>query len=668
MSSGQVRKVARFGASEDDFATDPHDPFPGQGLESSYEYSGLSYPDSTRVFVLAASVDATAPIHGEIVEHRLSDEDAKQGYTALSYAWGNKKGTHVINIGDRQLRIGYNLNSALRNLRRRDYPIRLWVDALCINQHDLNERNHQVQQMRSIYSSALETIVYLGGEKGGNIERSAWNFLERHATWAMNEKRDADPGLPAEREAMIHFRGDLSDVESDVLTRPWFKRLWVFQEVVVSRTLSIQCGGRRISWDDFCKILLLSPRYHDRYGFSLELLDRVEIVRDMFQTRCSYQELHGMGHTSKHNTLNILDLLQRAKPLEASDPRDKIFGLLGIASGIDVNDQRFAIDYNEDCRSVYIRFTNSIIQATRSYNILGCLESGRFYQSFDFRSQLPSWVPNWQQDPWSNEPRIISSTLDGGFDMERSENGLSSKEFCNSDNPGEILIASGSMIGRIWQISGEIVLIREVEKLFQEVRDSAHPEKDKQDLIMEGWGEILRRQWSHEDLDIERYSEKGIVEHHLLARARKTASWTDDYSMPLVTVDKTSIVDGRRIAVYDDLGEPSTQEIAIVPAGARLGDYLVDLRGGRVPFAIEMLTEITSDEAEGTLDEAKRISDKAESMRNTGENSSADSDIEPFTCADTDSGVCRCKLIGESVVNRVIGDTSISRERVFQIY
>ncbi|KAI1421441.1 heterokaryon incompatibility protein-domain-containing protein [Xylaria sp. FL1777] len=666
MASDEVRKIAFLG--EDSTAEQRNERYLHQNLESSYEYSALLYPDSIRVFVLKASVDTKAPIHGEIDEHRLSDERAELGYIALSYAWGSRKETHAIHIGDYELRIGQSLNSALRNLRRKDRPIRLWVDALCINQDDIIERNHQVQQMRSIYSSASETLIYLGDEMGGNVEFSAWNFLERHAAWAMNENHDADLDLPAKREAMTSFRGELSDVEIDVLRRSWFKRLWVFQEVVVSKTLSIQCGGRRISWDDFCHILLLSTRYHDRYGFSIQLLERIEVVRDMFQARCSYQELHGMARvlppwralvqTSKHNTLDILNLLQRARPLEASDPRDKIFGLLGVASGIDLDDQRFAIDYSEDCGSVYTRFARSIIDATRSYDILSHVGHGLIgdygHLGYDtHRNGLPSWVPDWDLSRWRDwslrNMRTILSTLDSrsvteGYEDCQSSEGL----FCDWDESGTVLIASGSVIGQISNLSNMILLSSVMEMTFQKIRDSAGSEKAGQDLIMEVWGKkfALKFSASYKSFDMERCSEKGTVEYHLLARAHKNVSWADGFSTAPVTVDEASIVDGKRIAEYSRASD--MKGLAIVPADACIGDSLVDLQGGRVPFLVRMY--------QGSLE----METKSMYSGDAGENQNSQS-------SETDTGLRQCQLIGEAVVNRASTDTPFWRERVFLI-
>ncbi|KAI1277316.1 heterokaryon incompatibility protein-domain-containing protein [Xylaria sp. FL0933] len=637
-----------------------HEPSCGRAIKLSYKYSKLSYPDSLRVFILAESVDRKATIHGELVEHRLSDDTPAQGYTALSYAWGDVKGAHMIFIGDRPLTIGHNLITALRDLRWKDRPIRLWVDALCINQEDVSERNHQVQQMRSIYSSALETIIYLGGEQNRNVEYSAWTFLvRRNATWAMNENGDADPDLPPGRESMTCFCGDLSDVEIDVLQRPWFKRLWVFQEVVVSKSLSIQCGRRRIPWDDFCKTVLLSPEYHDRYGFSLRAVGRPDIVRDMFQTRCSYQELHGMGHVlppwrsqvqaSKHITLDILDLLQRTRWLKASDPRDKVFGLLGISSGIDVEDQRFAIDYSQDCCSVYTRFAREIIRATRSYDILSYIDHGLIGESEHIGRphsipQLPSWVPDWDLSSESDWPlrtmRTILSTLDSGADMPRSQNLQPSDPLCHWDRSGEVLVAAGSIIGQILHVSKTILLPRDAETLFQNIREWEDTENGRQTSIMNEWASYLKTSsydYRYDQyFDIDRCSKRGTVEHHLLTRAHETASCASEHLMGLrlATIDKASIVDGKCIATYEILGDSGTRGLAIVPADTKRGCFLIDLYGSRVPFVIAM----------NDLSRSKE------------------------TFPSTSSEIRYCRLIGEAVVNRTQASISKVRERVFGIW
>ncbi|KAI0471378.1 heterokaryon incompatibility protein-domain-containing protein [Xylaria cf. heliscus] len=654
----------------------------GHNLEElTYEYPGLPYSDSIRVFILLPSTDATTPIYGEIVDHRLSNAYNEQGYTALSYAWGDQQVAHEIHLGNNQLHIGQNLNSALRDLRRRDHPIRLWVDAICINQNDVNERNHQVQQMRDIYSSAMETIIYVGGQTGTNTELSAWNFLERNATWAMSEAGDPDPDRPNKQETLAFFRGDLSDVEIDVLSRPWFERLWVFQEVVVSKKLSIQCGNRRISWDDFCKILLLTSKHHDRYGFSINRLDNVERVMDMFQARCAYQELHGMGHilptwrsqvqARNHNPLDILNLVHRARPLRASDPRDKIFGLLGISRGIDLHDPYFAIDYSQDCRTVYTRFARNIMLTAKSYDLLSYLDDRTIKDDSlgIIEQKLPSWVPNWHPRLWIQMPwemrhrnngsldcmRTILSTLDPESIIQKSKRESLFARSCCGVN-GRTLLACGRIIGRIKSLSKTIVLSREEEMEFQKIRDSALPENDIPGLIMESWlryfsdatrpfenapatevdkmgfsklaigpqplhfAQLLTKLWHSDSLGIERRFEKGTVEHHLLERSGETMSWINNASvLRVAVVDRTSIVDGKRLAVYSLPGAPAVQALALVPADTREGDYLIDLGGGRVPFVAGM--------EEDLIVSKRRFIELCRGVQ--------------------------CRLVGESLVNRV---------------
>jgi len=96
--------------------------------------------------------------------------------------------------------------------------------------------------MCDIFLSARETIVYLGDADGGNTGLSAWNFLESRSTWALNDYGHIDFDRPATMREALDFKGDISDVEIDVLPRPWFRRVWVFQEVVVSREVSVQCS------------------------------------------------------------------------------------------------------------------------------------------------------------------------------------------------------------------------------------------------------------------------------------------------------------------------------------------------------------------------------------------------------------------------------------------
>lgn len=102
--------------------------------------------------------------------------DRAPKYKALSYAWGNPSMTAEILVNEHPFQTTLNLKAALQNFRDTIPGIRLWVDAICVNQNDLAERGHQVQLMKSIYSRAEEKYVWLGIQS--NDSDKAIDFME----------------------------------------------------------------------------------------------------------------------------------------------------------------------------------------------------------------------------------------------------------------------------------------------------------------------------------------------------------------------------------------------------------------------------------------------------------------------------------------------------------
>lgn len=364
----------------------PSGPSPSKPPPSgdAYHYNSID-AGVFRVLLLLEADNFDDDLECAILEELLSDIDGNEkAYTALSYAWGLERDTHRLYIDDKFVLIGANLNSALRHLRRQDRPLRLWVDALCINQTDFEERRHQVHQMRRIYQSAQETIVYLGDQTGSTTGKSAWNFLERNSTWALNDDQEKDYNLPAEVEDLIYFRGDLHDVYHDVLSREWFQRIWVLQEVVVSKEVSIQCGHRRIPGDDLFKVIMMKKRAHDQYGESLRQENVFESIRRMWQARVTFQLSRGQEHflpswyrqtMDEHEaTTDILDMLVRARELMASDERDKIFALLGISTGFDW-EAKGTINYAIPASAVFTKFARDFLVTAKDYRLLSYLNA-----------------------------------------------------------------------------------------------------------------------------------------------------------------------------------------------------------------------------------------------------------------------------------------------------
>ena len=156
-------------------------------------------------------------------------------YEALSYFWGDPSARSPIKCNGSRLDVTRNLKSALRDLRRPDTPRILWIDAICIDQDDINEREQQVGIMSDIYRSAKRTVVWLGETFVGNepafmMVRRMYSLYEGNisdGSLFMTIKRDetrvklGDPATnPTEDELTALY---------SLLKRPWFSRMWVSQ-------------------------------------------------------------------------------------------------------------------------------------------------------------------------------------------------------------------------------------------------------------------------------------------------------------------------------------------------------------------------------------------------------------------------------------------------------
>lgn len=165
-------------------------------------------------------------------------------YEALSYAWGDTAKTYEITCRNNSssLRVTLNCYNALRSLRLPGKTRTLWIDAICIDQEDLDERRAQVAIMQSIYHSACQVVVYLGED--GNGSDAVIQYLQDDFEPLQYSRRGVDVQHPSD-EALAEF-----------CARPWFSRVWVLQEVFRKQSIELRCGTRSIRWKaltHYCK-------------------------------------------------------------------------------------------------------------------------------------------------------------------------------------------------------------------------------------------------------------------------------------------------------------------------------------------------------------------------------------------------------------------------------
>jgi hypothetical protein len=127
----------------------------------SYQHDGLQHEDSFRLLLLQPYFETDDPVHITLSSHRLSTLNLD--FEALSYTWGDFSDKVPIYLGEHLvLPVSPNCLDALKALRRRNKARFMWIDAICINQNDLEERSSQVRLMARIFASASSTIIYLG--------------------------------------------------------------------------------------------------------------------------------------------------------------------------------------------------------------------------------------------------------------------------------------------------------------------------------------------------------------------------------------------------------------------------------------------------------------------------------------------------------------------------
>ncbi|KAK9439759.1 heterokaryon incompatibility protein-domain-containing protein [Metarhizium brunneum] len=364
-----------------------------------------------RVIEIEPAIDLEADLRCEI---KHIDVSKNETFSALSYVWGPPVFSHRIYCGNAQLAITLSLDRALRRLRKAG-RLRLWVDAVCINQKDTKEKDQQVQRMGQIYGYAQSTLVWLGGD-GHDAEDmdKCINFF-----WGLSSSRHessvtADRADASIREELMRFFGHTDlDAVRRFLASPWFTRRWVIQEAIVNTT-HFYCGSldiTRHALDHAVFILQKSSFEFDQRA--LRHIQSLEWEANIVERANIYQ---GSG---------ILDLLVRFSHTSCSDDHDRIYAYLGLAndvrspfatlipesrqgpfapmkSGLGRTNERaqtkriaFEVSYDEDVNHVYADFAERLLEHQDHLDLLHCAGAFRPHASSVPRLHY-TWAPDWR--------------------------------------------------------------------------------------------------------------------------------------------------------------------------------------------------------------------------------------------------------------------------------
>lgn len=190
---------------------------------------------SVRLLRLLPHQDENSRIECQLITFSLLDRGTSHPYETLSYVWGSEDNKRPIYTGDNnELRVTANLHAALRHLRHCFVERILWIDAICINQADNDEKGQQVQSMAKIYAKASRVIVWLG-ETANNSDQALEAIRVAAETQYKNSvlyptNQQASHAL-SNQQPRISSRDETDqDAILALLNREWFRRIWVSGE------------------------------------------------------------------------------------------------------------------------------------------------------------------------------------------------------------------------------------------------------------------------------------------------------------------------------------------------------------------------------------------------------------------------------------------------------
>ncbi|TFB01906.1 hypothetical protein CCMA1212_006340 [Trichoderma ghanense] len=282
----------------------------GERSEDMYSYSPLQGPRHIRLLRLLPDWNEHAPLHSQLFEYPMAElGDGPHMYEALSYVWGSPERPYTLFIDEKPMPVTANLHEAVLRLRNRMIERIVWIDAVCIDQSNMEERGEQIQHMAEIYSKASRVIVWLG-EAANESDRAL-----KQIRMAADEEKQKSSVTDEDRQAILA-----------IVQRPWFRRIWVLQEVAAAQHIVMMCGSERIDGYAFCLGFPSLLPYDDipSHIRSVTYLMRGSIFRP------SYSINSAGGISLDIRPLSGLIDLYHAH--EATERHDKIFALLGMSS------------------------------------------------------------------------------------------------------------------------------------------------------------------------------------------------------------------------------------------------------------------------------------------------------------------------------------------------
>ncbi|KAK5704375.1 hypothetical protein LTR97_003393 [Elasticomyces elasticus] len=303
----------------------------------------------------------------------------------------------MIIVNGVRVKVHKNLEIALRALHAEHvFEGQYWIDALSIHQGDLTERSEQVGRMRDIYSRSSQVIAWLGEE--ANDSAKAFTLLHHLAEWTGSN-------LSKGKATRKWGFGDSGDgywlALQQLVLRPYWRRLWIMQELVMGGTrVVVRCGPSQLEWSIFLKGIVALQSHWWHYKDDAIRKDRAQIGAP--QSAWNVTALHMLHNqlrplceqeiasSSSAQRPDLGSLMVLAATTFAFDPRDKVYGLIGMMEQSIAD--RIRPDYAMPVPETFTKVAVANYEARHDLELL---------RDCNLWGKCPSWVPDWT---WHQRP------------------------------------------------------------------------------------------------------------------------------------------------------------------------------------------------------------------------------------------------------------------------
>jgi hypothetical protein len=359
---------------------------------SSFKHSPLPIGEvAIRILTLLAG-EGTDEVHCELHTKRLEDIADNETYEALSYCWGKQDDEREILVREEGTLRNYpyhvrpNLHAALLAFRHKNAPRTLWIDAICIDQSNSDEKSKQVPLMRRIYEGSTGVIIWLGEKLDDGDPEAAFSLIQKLKNAAVisggnipiirpYSKQDlARYGLPPSLQGRHYYSSLIALCKAE-----WFKRAWIVQEVAVAKKATIFLGTCGADWMDLIIGLNFSLQAQLPFAAHPAIADVIPVADE----EAKY----------KAGKCTLLSVLLRHRYCGASNESDKVYAFLGLTENALERQPEVRVDYKQKYWSMYRDVTRAIAVHEKKLDILSLPPLPPEFESLG--KVLPSWVPDW---------------------------------------------------------------------------------------------------------------------------------------------------------------------------------------------------------------------------------------------------------------------------------